>query len=83
MIQTVYRVRCDGPGCGVWLTDRAARTIAGFPGERSARRAAERSGWARGRPVSPSTYEWLCPACKENPLGIKLPSWQVTNGSGE
>jgi len=85
-VNAVFRVQCDGP-CRGWLSPPdgyhytlgtetryaelvvrpEAERACTWTGERSARRAAQGSGWD----VQPG--RWLCPACKLNPLGIRLP----------
>lgn len=83
-VRAVFRVQCDGP-CKGWLSlpdtytlgapvtneelvlcPTAARA-AMWSGERKARRAAQCNGWS----VRPGM--WLCPECRLNPLGIRLP----------
>jgi len=86
VIRATYHVECDGP-CGEYLmayegAELTSSEVARFRGERAARQAAETEGWKQHTAVSPSTYQWLCPACRLNPLDIKLPSWQITNGVG-
>jgi hypothetical protein len=59
------------PGSDIRYVDLETRPTAVragmWPGERSARRAAQGSGWT----VRPGM--WLCPPCALNPLGIRLP----------
>lgn len=87
-IRAVFRVQCDGP-CKGWLslpndhapgadvrhedltTEPTAILAANWPGERAARIAAQNAGWDVLR-TGPVTL--LCPACTENPLGIRLPA---------
>lgn len=85
-IRAVFRVRCDGP-CKGWLSlspEFAGRDIlpgmmtveptavhaANWPGERAAREAARQEGFQ----ILGFTGRLLCPECRDNPLGIKLPS---------
>lgn len=59
------------PGADVRVTDLVLRPTAEraarWPGERSARIAAQEAGW------SVRAGKVLCPDCRKNPLGIHLP----------
>ena len=76
-IRAVFRVQCDGP-CGGWLSETGdvirlnppSRDAGMYPGERSARLAAEAAGWDVIR-TAPVTLR--CPSCTANPLDILLP----------
>lgn len=82
-VNAVFRMQCDGP-CHGWLsipTDFYADTLvieqtseraALYPGERAARNAAQSAGWSVTTRHG-AAPRCLCPACKVNPLGIKLP----------
>ena len=87
-VKAVFRVQCDGP-CKGWLSVPEGKAPDGpvppsellvvpqptrtavWPGERAARYAAGAAGWevvlGRGR------VRMMCPACRLNPLGIRLP----------
>lgn len=89
-IKAVFRVQCDGPCKGwlslpdahrlgttdtrhVELVVRPTNEHAVlWPGERTARRAALGNGWSQTSPRTPRG--WLCPECRLNPLGIRLPA---------
>ncbi|EYT83994.1 hypothetical protein CF54_04085 [Streptomyces sp. Tu 6176] len=67
MIESAYRVQCDGPG-KEWLPPAPGQPagIAGaWPSERDAKRAAVAAGW-RHRPDS-DFRTWFCPACEATP----------------
>lgn len=76
-IRAVFRVQCDGP-CKGWLSQTGdvirlnppSRDAGMYPGERSARLAAEAAGWGVIR-TAPMTLR--CPSCTANPLDILLP----------
>jgi hypothetical protein len=87
-IRTVFRVQCDGP-CKGWLSvpphligrdilhtaltvEPTAVHAGNWPGERAARTAAVGAGWQRSF-LDPAHAKWLCPGCRDNPLGIVLP----------
>lgn len=88
-VNAVFRMQCDGPchgwlslpeGCapgtptkGLKLEVRpTSERAALWPGERLARRAAQWNGWdiLVRTGAAPNC---LCPTCKRNPLGIRLP----------
>lgn len=88
-IKAVFRVQCDGPCKGwLSLPDnyrmgtdirhgdlivRPTAVTAGlWPGERAARTAALNNGW-KVTGLSRNPISWLCPTCRRNPLGIRIP----------